>query len=286
MKLVDRSLKTSRFGSTAIASTSFAPRLDTVADVLERCKASPAAAATKSRRPSLREHPLPSDVIHIAQSVLDRTRPHHDRRRPYRERERRTLQPERRARSIREPPGIARNDDAFVRSRSARAGSHGARFAHHSRAAPRVVARGIAEYSSLAHVAERGFTSALHFAGSALHMIATAYTAGCYGCSGITATGVRAGFGVIAVDPHGHSARHEALHPGYGRAVAGDTGGAIVGHRVDLGMNTLSPRACASDAAPSPSTSYDRFRPSALRIRARCLAARGLRPKKRSDSTF
>ncbi len=104
----------------------------------------------------------------------------------------------------------------------------------------RIVARGIADYSELANVAERGFTSALHFARTALHMIATAYTAGCYGCSGITATGARAGFGVIAVDPSVIPLGTKLFIPGYGRAVAGDTGGAIHGHRVDLGMNTVS----------------------------------------------
>jgi 3D (Asp-Asp-Asp) domain-containing protein len=105
---------------------------------------------------------------------------------------------------------------------------------------PRLIARGVAEYASLAHVAEQGFNSALHFAGSALHMIATAYTAGCYGCSGITATGKHAGFGVIAVDPSIIPLGTQLFIPGYGRAIAGDTGGAIVGHRVDLGMNTLA----------------------------------------------
>ena len=108
--------------------------------------------------------------------------------------------------------------------------------------APRakIVARGIAAYSSLAHVAALGFVSALHFAGSALHVIATAYTAGCYGCSGITASGVRAGFGVVAVDPRIIPLGTRLFVPGYGRAVAGDTGGAIVGRRVDLGFDTVA----------------------------------------------
>jgi uncharacterized protein YabE (DUF348 family) len=104
----------------------------------------------------------------------------------------------------------------------------------------RVIARGIADYSEFANVAERGFTSALHFARTALHMIATAYTAGCYGCSGITASGTRAGFGVIAVDPSVIPLGTKLFIPGYGRAIAGDTGGAIHGHRIDLGMNTVS----------------------------------------------
>jgi uncharacterized protein YabE (DUF348 family) len=105
---------------------------------------------------------------------------------------------------------------------------------------PRILERGIAEYQSLAHVAEQGFTNAMHLAGSAIQMIATAYTAGCYGCTGITATGVRAGFGVIAVDPRVIPLGTRLYIPGYGRAIAGDTGGSIHGHRVDLGMNTLA----------------------------------------------
>jgi 3D (Asp-Asp-Asp) domain-containing protein len=102
---------------------------------------------------------------------------------------------------------------------------------------PTIVVRGIGAYQSLAHVAQQGFASAVHFAGSALHMIATAYTAGCYGCTGMTASGLRAGFGVIAVDPNIIPLGTKLFIPGYGRAVAGDTGGSIRGHRIDLGFN-------------------------------------------------
>jgi len=103
---------------------------------------------------------------------------------------------------------------------------------------PRVIVRGIATYASFASVAQRGFEGAMHFAGSALHMIATAYTAGCYGCSGITASGMRAGFGIIAVDPSVIPLGTKLFIPGYGRAIAGDTGGAIRGRRIDLGFNS------------------------------------------------
>ena len=102
----------------------------------------------------------------------------------------------------------------------------------------RILVRGLATYSSLARLATQGFESAVHMAGSALHMIATAYTANCAGCSGITASGVRAGFGIIAVDPSGVPLGTKVFIPGYGRAIAGDTGGAIVGHRVDLGFDS------------------------------------------------
>ncbi len=103
---------------------------------------------------------------------------------------------------------------------------------------PKIVARGVAAYASFARVAEQGFSSAVRFAGSALHMIATAYTAGCYGCSGITASGFRAGFGIIAVDPSVIPLGTRLFIPGYGRAIAGDTGGSIHGNRIDLGFNS------------------------------------------------
>ncbi len=67
-------------------------------------------------------------------------------------------------------------------------------------------------------------------------MVATAYTPSCYGCSGITATGLRAGPGIVAVDPRVIPLGSHLYIPGYGFAVAGDTGGDIVGDRVDLGM--------------------------------------------------
>jgi uncharacterized protein YabE (DUF348 family) len=103
----------------------------------------------------------------------------------------------------------------------------------------RVIAQGVSEYAALASYAEQGFQSAVHFAGAALHVIATAYTAGCYGCSGITASGTPAGHGVVAVDPALIPLGTKLYVPGYGRAVAGDTGGAIRGHRIDLGFNSL-----------------------------------------------
>ncbi|MGH2369268.1 MAG: ubiquitin-like domain-containing protein, partial [Chloroflexota bacterium] len=52
---------------------------------------------------------------------------------------------------------------------------------------------------------------------------------------GITAIGMRAGHGVVAVDPRVIPFRTRLYIPGYGYAVAGDTGSAIVGNRIDLG---------------------------------------------------
>ncbi len=103
----------------------------------------------------------------------------------------------------------------------------------------KLVLHGVGEYASFASIAERGFSETLRLAGSAMHMIATAYTASCSGCSGITASGRPAGHGVVAVDPRFIPLGSRLYIPGYGHAVAGDTGGAIRGNRIDLGFNSL-----------------------------------------------
>ncbi|MCA9979240.1 MAG: DUF348 domain-containing protein [Anaerolineales bacterium] len=52
---------------------------------------------------------------------------------------------------------------------------------------------------------------------------------------GITASGLPAGIGVVAVDPKVVPFRSEVYVPNYGRAIAGDTGGGVLGRWVDLG---------------------------------------------------
>ncbi|MDC7770243.1 LysM peptidoglycan-binding domain-containing protein [Priestia megaterium] len=73
---------------------------------------------------------------------------------------------------------------------------------------------------------------------------ATAYTAYCAGCSGITATGIdlrsNPNRKVIAVDPRVIPLGSRVYVEGYGEAIAGDTGGAIKGTRVDLFMSSQS----------------------------------------------
>ncbi len=108
------------------------------------------------------------------------------------------------------------------------------RIVRHAR--PEIVENG----TYVAGTGSKIVSSAMHFAGSVLHVIATAYIAGCYKCSGITANGMHAGFGIIAVDPHLIPLGSKLMIPGYGRAIAGDTGGAIVGNRIDLGMDHLA----------------------------------------------
>lgn len=70
-----------------------------------------------------------------------------------------------------------------------------------------------------------------------LRVYATHYDSRCPGCSEWTATGMRAGKGVIAVDPKVIPLRSKVYIPGYGVAIAGDTGGAIKGNIIDLGFD-------------------------------------------------
>jgi 3D (Asp-Asp-Asp) domain-containing protein len=102
----------------------------------------------------------------------------------------------------------------------------------------RVVADGAGEYQAFERFAAHGIERTAYIAQSALEMVATAYTANCSGCSGMTAIGRRAGHGIVAVDPRVIPLGTRLFIPGYGAAVAGDTGGAIHGNRIDLGFNS------------------------------------------------
>jgi resuscitation-promoting factor RpfB len=104
----------------------------------------------------------------------------------------------------------------------------------------RIVAVGIGEYAAFERFASRGVQMTSRLAASALDMVATAYTAGCSGCSGITAIGRPAGHGIVAVDPRVIPLGTHLYIPGYGFAIAGDTGGAIVGNRIDLGFDSYA----------------------------------------------
>ncbi|WP_209124246.1 LysM peptidoglycan-binding domain-containing protein [Alkalihalobacillus sp. BA299] len=71
-----------------------------------------------------------------------------------------------------------------------------------------------------------------------LTMTATAYTASCAGCSGITSTGINLKDNpdqkVISVDPDVIPLGSKVYVEGYGNAIAGDTGGAIQGNKIDI----------------------------------------------------
>ncbi len=70
-----------------------------------------------------------------------------------------------------------------------------------------------------------------------MRVYATHYDSHCNGCDETTAIGLRAGKGVIAVDPSVIKLRSKVYIPGYGMAIAGDTGGAIKGNIIDLGFD-------------------------------------------------
>jgi 3D (Asp-Asp-Asp) domain-containing protein len=75
-------------------------------------------------------------------------------------------------------------------------------------------------------------------------MVATAYDPGPGSCGpaarGKTAIGLRAGRGIVAVDPRMIPMKARIYIEGYGYAVAGDIGSAIRGNRIDLGFRSRS----------------------------------------------
>ncbi|SFP58731.1 peptidoglycan-binding protein [Salibacterium halotolerans] len=84
--------------------------------------------------------------------------------------------------------------------------------------------------------------------GRTINVSATAYTADCAGCSGVTATGVNLNANpsakVIAVDPDVIPLGSKVHIEGYGTYTAADTGGSIHGNKIDVHM-------------PSKSAAYD-----------------------------
>lgn len=74
--------------------------------------------------------------------------------------------------------------------------------------------------------------------GEKMSVTSTAYAPGSDGVDWRTATGARAGFGVIAVDPDVIPLGTHVYVSGYGYAIAADTGGAIRGKRIDVCFDT------------------------------------------------
>jgi 3D (Asp-Asp-Asp) domain-containing protein len=65
-------------------------------------------------------------------------------------------------------------------------------------------------------------------------------TATGYSIHGRTATGIPTGWGVVAVDPAVIPLGTRLTIPGYGDAVAADTGGAVRGATIDLWFPSVS----------------------------------------------
>ncbi len=71
-----------------------------------------------------------------------------------------------------------------------------------------------------------------------MNMEATAYLPTDGSAAGITAIGIPATYGIVAVDPDIIPLGSRVYIPGYGEALAADTGGAIYGYRIDLCMES------------------------------------------------
>ncbi len=110
----------------------------------------------------------------------------------------------------------------------------------------RVIAIGTGEPADQHQLDVAGFNPGLQRAaalksGRQMRVVATAYSGAEPGAGGYsTATGRRAERGVIAVDPRVISLGAHVYVPGYGFAVAGDTGGMIKGAHVDLCFDSMS----------------------------------------------
>ncbi len=92
-----------------------------------------------------------------------------------------------------------------------------------------------AEPSAAAPAVSAGSSSPAPGGGQSITVTATGYD-----LHGTTATGVPVGYGVAAVDPSVIPLGTHFTVPGYGEVVAADTGGAIVGPRVDLWFPTAA----------------------------------------------
>jgi 3D (Asp-Asp-Asp) domain-containing protein len=77
-------------------------------------------------------------------------------------------------------------------------------------------------------------------AGRRMFVVATGYSAAEPGLDPWTATGRRATYGVCAVDPSVIPLGTKLWIPGYGYAIAADTGGAIRGNRIDLCFDSVA----------------------------------------------
>jgi 3D (Asp-Asp-Asp) domain-containing protein len=89
-------------------------------------------------------------------------------------------------------------------------------------------------------VAEAMALTGAHKLVAVYSMVATAYTADSAQAipTGRTATGIPAHYGVVAVDPRVIPLGTQLYVERYGAAIAADTGGSIIGNRIDLCMDS------------------------------------------------
>ena len=84
-----------------------------------------------------------------------------------------------------------------------------------------------------------GYNSGIPGCSRIVRVEATAYSSMEPGMSAYTATGTLCRYGVIATDPSFIPLGTRVYIPGYGYAVAEDTGGAIVGNKIDVAFDSI-----------------------------------------------
>ncbi|KMY32593.1 peptidoglycan-binding protein [Lysinibacillus xylanilyticus] len=103
---------------------------------------------------------------------------------------------------------------------------------------PEATAPSTSKTAAKVHTPEATAPSTSKTAAKEITVEASAYTASCEGCTGITATGINLKTNpnakVISVDPAIIPLGSKVYVEGYGEAIAGDTGGAIKGNRIDV----------------------------------------------------
>jgi 3D (Asp-Asp-Asp) domain-containing protein len=104
------------------------------------------------------------------------------------------------------------------------------------------LARAAATGSTVSLVSSTGAPGAATFASAAPTAAGNRITVSAtgYSLSGRTASGLPVGWGVAAVDPSVIPLGTHMSIPGYGEAVAADTGGAVVGSTIDLWFPTVA----------------------------------------------
>lgn len=107
---------------------------------------------------------------------------------------------------------------------------------------PVVEATPVVETAPAAPVAEAATPAPTATTGRTITVSSTAYSYSQPGLSPFTATGIdlRQNSNVIAVDPSVIPLGSRVMVEGYGEAIAGDTGGDIVGNRIDVHFSTVA----------------------------------------------
>lgn len=122
----------------------------------------------------------------------------------------------------------------------------GTRLISRKKVAEQVISRPVAQverYGTKEPLHKLVTKSGTYYYRKSFIVTATAYEPSEVSCGdsadGITSIGLKAGPGIIAVDPRVIPMRSKVYVEGYGYAIAGDVGGAIKGNRIDVCFNTV-----------------------------------------------